>query len=42
MTSVGLTLELLRATHKPFPDSADQYQAAQNVQSDLGFTLSDM
>ena len=33
---------LLRATQLPFADSVDQDQTAQNVQSDLGSTLSDM
>ena len=36
-----LTLKLLIATHGPFADSVDQDQTAQNVQSDLGSTLSD-
>ena len=36
-----LTLKLLIAIHRPFADSVDQDQTAQNVQSDLGSTLSD-
>ena len=38
---VFLTPKLLIATHGPYADSVDQDQTAQNVQSDLGSTLSD-
>ena len=37
----GLALKLMIATHRPFADSVDQDQTAQNVQSDLESTLSD-
>ena len=36
-----LKLKLLLATYRPFADSVDLDQTAQNVQSDLGSTLSD-
>ena len=37
-----LTIWLVRMTQRPFVDNVDQDQTAQNVQSDIGPTLSNM